>query len=151
MEVVKLLLDSAFLVTELEALSYFTHKVTLPFLHFVEVSSQKDLLKVFPELYKDLSSGKMNPLDAYVVHYPHNTVLKPTSDLCSKILYKMCLHAAQVFDCQTGREYRFGNFCLSNPPRATELHLLSNEAQQLFNWRSRIEKWVHGAWKSASL
>ena len=39
----------------------------------------------------------------------------------------MCLHAAQVFDCQTGREYGFGNFCLSNPPGATELHLLTNE------------------------
>ena len=70
-EVVKLLLDSEFLVTELEALTYFTHKVTLPFLHFVEVSSQKDLLKVFPKLYKDLSIGIMNTLDAYVVHYPH--------------------------------------------------------------------------------
>ena len=39
----------------------------------------------------------------------------------------MCLHAAQVFDRQTGREYGFGKFCLSNPPRATELNLLSNE------------------------
>ena len=125
--VVKLLLDSEFIVTELEALSYFTHKVTLPFLHFVEVSSQENLLQVFPELYKDLSSGKMNTLDAYVVHYPHNKVLKPTSDLCSKILNKMCLHAAQVFDRQTGREYGFGNFRLSNPSRATELHLLTNE------------------------
>ena len=107
--------------------SYFTHKVTLPFLHFVEVSSQENLLQVFPELYKDLSSGKMNTLDAYVVHYPHNKVLKPTSDLCLKILNKMCLHAAQVFDRQTGREYGFGNFRLSNPSRATELHLLTNE------------------------
>ena len=40
----------------------------------------------------------------------------------------MCFHAAQVvFDRQTGKEYGFGNFCLSNPPRATELHLLTNE------------------------
>ena len=69
----------------------------------------------------------MSTLDAYVIHCPQNKVLKPTSDLCSKILYKMCLNAAQVFDCQTGREYRFGNFRLSNPPRATELHLLTNE------------------------
>ena len=126
-EVVKLLLDSEFLMTELEALSYFTHKVTLPFLHFVEVSSQQDLLKVFPKLYEDLSNGIMNTLDAYVVHYPHIKVLNPTSEICCKILKKMCLHAAQVFDRQTGREYGFGKFCLSNPPRATELNLLSNE------------------------
>ena len=82
-------LDLEFIVTELEALSYFTHKVTLPFLHFVEVSSQEDLLKVFPELYEDLSNGKMNTLDAYVVHYPHNKVLKPTSNLSSKTLNKI--------------------------------------------------------------
>ena len=47
-EVVKLLLDSEILVTVLEAISYFT----LPFLLFVEVSSQKDLLKEFPKLVK---------------------------------------------------------------------------------------------------
>ena len=61
-----------------------------------------------------------NP-DAYVVHYPH---LEPISEICCKILEKMCLHAAQVFDCQTGREYGFGKFRLSNPSRATELNLL---------------------------
>ena len=87
-EVVKLLLDSEFLFTELEALSYFTHKVTLPFLHFVEVSTQQDLLKVFPKLYEDLSNGLMNTLDEYVVHYPHIKVLNPTSELCVKILNK---------------------------------------------------------------
>ena len=38
-EVVKLLFDSEFLVIEFEALSYFIHKVTLPILHFVEISS----------------------------------------------------------------------------------------------------------------
>ena len=62
-----------------------------------------------------------------MVYYPHNKVLKLTSDLCCKILKKMCLHAAQVFDCQKGREYGFGNFRLLNPPRATELHLLTDE------------------------
>ena len=114
-------------MTEPEALSYFTHKVTLPFLHFIEVSSQKDLLKVFPKLYEDLSNKIMNTSDAYVVHYPHNKVLKPTSELCNKILNKMCLNVAQVFDLQTGREYGFRNFFLSNPPHATELHLLTNK------------------------
>ena len=99
--------------------------MTLRFLHFVEISSQKDFLKVFPKLYENLINGTMNTLDAYVIHYPHNKVLKRTSELCNKILNKMCLNAAQVFDCQTGREYR--NFRLSNSPRATELHLLTKK------------------------
>ena len=69
----------------------------------------------------------MDTMDAYVVHYPHLKVFKPTSEICCNILKKKCLFAAQVFDRQTGREYEFGKFCLSNPPRATELNLLSNE------------------------
>ena len=68
-EVVKLLLDFEFLVTELEALSFFTHKVTVPFLHFVEVSTQHDLLQVFTKLYEDLINGLMNTFDDYVIHY----------------------------------------------------------------------------------
>ena len=39
----------------------------------------------------------------------------------------MCLHAAKVFDRKTGIKYGFGNVCLSNPPRANEPHLLTNE------------------------
>ena len=66
----------------------------------------------------------MNTLDAYVVHYLHNKVLKPTSKFCCKIFNKMSL---QVFGCKTGREYGLGNFCLSNSPWATELNLSTNE------------------------
>ena len=102
-EVVKPLVDSEFIVTELEAFSFFTHKVTLSFLHFVEVSTQQDLLQVFSKLYEDLSNGLMNTLDDYVIHYPHIKILTPTSELCCNILNKMCLHADQVFDRQTGR------------------------------------------------
>ena len=40
-EVVKLLLDTEFLMTELEALSYFTHKVTLPFLLLLRLTLNK--------------------------------------------------------------------------------------------------------------
>ena len=36
----------------------------------------------------------------------------------------MCLHAAQVFDRHTGREYGFGKCRLSNPPHTTELNLM---------------------------
>ena len=69
----------------------------------------------------------MNTLDDYVVLYPHINELKPTSELCCKIHNKMCLHANQVIDRQTGREYRFGKFCLSNSSHATQLNLLTND------------------------
>ena len=49
----------------------------------------------------------MDTMDAYVVHYPHLKVFKPTSEICCNILKKKCLFAAQVFDRQTGREYEF--------------------------------------------
>ena len=39
-EIVRLLLDSNFLISELEVLPYFTHKVTLSFLHCVEISTR---------------------------------------------------------------------------------------------------------------
>ena len=60
----------------------------------------------------------------YIIHI---NVLKPTSELCCKILNKMCLHAAKVFDRQTSRKYGFGKFNLLNTPRAAELNLLTNE------------------------
>ena len=62
-EVVKLLLDSEFLATELETLSFITHTLKLPFLHFVEVSTQHNIHQVFPKLYDDLSNRLMNILD----------------------------------------------------------------------------------------
>ena len=105
----------------------FMCAVTVCFVQLIEGThelkdqlSKKNLLKVFPKLYEDLSNGIINTLDAYVIYYPHNKVLEPTSELCNKILNEMCLHAAQVFDCQTGREHGFGNFCLSNPPITRE-------------------------------
>ena len=93
-EVVKQLLDSEFLVNELEVLFNFTYKETLPFFYFFEVSFQQDLLKVFLTEYDDLSIWIMNTLETYVAHYPPIKVLKPTSELCCKVLKKMCLHVA---------------------------------------------------------
>ena len=126
-EIVRLLLDSEFLLTELEVLAYFTHKVTLPFLYFVEVNSQEELLKTFPLLYSDLLEGKLQTLNDYVIHYRHIPVAYPTSDLSKKILQKMCTDAAEVFDRQAGREYGFGQYRLGREPRATELNLLTTE------------------------
>ncbi|KAG1653601.1 hypothetical protein GQR58_025470 [Nymphon striatum] len=105
----------------LEVLAYFTHKVTLPFLYFVEVNSQQELLKTFPQLYTDLLAGKRETLKDYVIHYPHIPVVNPTSALSKKILQKMCTDAAEVFDRQAGREYGFRKYRLGKQPRATEL------------------------------
>ena len=35
-EIVRMFLDSEFLITELNVLAYFTHRITLPFLYFVD-------------------------------------------------------------------------------------------------------------------
>ncbi|KAG1663725.1 Equilibrative nucleoside transporter 3 [Nymphon striatum] len=112
---------------ELEVLAYFTHKVTLPFLYFVEVNSQQELLKTFPQLYTDLLAGKRETLKDYVIHYPHIPVVNPTSALSKKILQKMCTDAAEVFDRQADREYGFRKYRLGKQPRATELNLLTTE------------------------
>ena len=39
-------------------LAFFTHKVSLPLLNFVEISSQEELLEVFPKLHEDLQCGR---------------------------------------------------------------------------------------------
>ena len=50
-----------FLITELAVLACITHKITLPFLCFVEVSSQLQL-QMFPHLFNDLKEGRMDTL-----------------------------------------------------------------------------------------
>ena len=90
-EVVRLLLDSEFLITELKVLAYFTHKVTLPFLYFVEMNAQESLLDMLPCLYRDLKNGSMDTLQQYIVHYPHIEVSTPSSSLSNKILQQMIL------------------------------------------------------------
>ena len=52
-EIVRMFLDSEFLITELNVLAYFTHRITLPFLYFVEVNTQEDLLDMFPKLFSE--------------------------------------------------------------------------------------------------
>ena len=47
---VRMFLDSDFFLVELQVLSYFTYKVTLPLLNAVEVSTQEELCKFSPTL-----------------------------------------------------------------------------------------------------
>ena len=50
-EIVRMFLDSEFFITKLSVSAIFMHKVNLPLLTFVEISSQEELLRVFPKLY----------------------------------------------------------------------------------------------------
>ena len=68
----------------------------LPLLNFVEKSSQKELLRVFPRLYKDLQSGKMDTLDQYQVKYRHIVVNPPTSETETLLLESMCMNASKT-------------------------------------------------------
>ena len=56
-EMVRMLLDSE--------LSYFTYKVSLPLLNVVEIGTQDDLCKIFPQLFEDLSKGCMDTITLY--------------------------------------------------------------------------------------
>ena len=47
----QLYLEREFVVTEIEALAYFNHYVTFPFLHCVEQSTQPEFLVILPKLY----------------------------------------------------------------------------------------------------
>ena len=91
-EIVCMFLDSEFFITELSVLAFFTHKVSLPLLNFVEISSQEELLRVFPKLYEDLQKGKMDTLEQYLVTYCHIVVSPPTNESETLLLESMCLN-----------------------------------------------------------
>ena len=58
--IVRMLLHSEFRSTELQVLAYSTHVVNLPFLLFVEVNSQEELLKISPSLFNNLKCGTVD-------------------------------------------------------------------------------------------
>ena len=86
-------LSSELYTTELECLAYFNQYVTFLFL---KVSSQIQLLEVLPKLYSDLTDGKIDTLQNYVVsiHGMSSPVL--TNNLSTKILKMMCTSAASL-------------------------------------------------------
>ena len=107
-EIVCMFLDCELFITELFALAYFTCKVSLPLLNFLEISSQPDLLKLFPQLYVDLVDGKMDTLREFLVEYRHIQIANPTSDTESLLLEKTRTQAAKALLLQGGREHGFG-------------------------------------------
>ena len=80
-EIMRGLLDTEFLLSELHTLAYFTYKVTLPLLNVVETGTQDDLCKIFPQLHKDLQNGLLDTLSSYMVEYRHIIIEEPTSEV----------------------------------------------------------------------
>ena len=127
-EIVRMFLDSEFFSTELSVLAYFMHKVTLPFLYCIEISTQEELLTILPKLYADLVEKKMDTLDCFLVHYRHVKIHKPTTETEKHLLDLMCVEAAKVLLRQCGREYGFGDVEEDEVgERATKLNLLSSQ------------------------
>ena len=125
-EACRLYLECEFLLTELKVLSYFTFKVTLPFLNFVEKNNQEKLLIMLPKLHEDLKNFNLETLQEFIVKYRHVDVLELSSQLEEEIINQMCLKAADGIQLQCGREYGFAK--PEQSPRATVLiycHLLS--------------------------
>lgn len=125
-EMVRLFLDCELFISELSVLAYFTHCISLPLLNCVEVSSQDELLNIFPRFYHDLLCGNMDSMNEFLVIYPHVKITKPTSEVELLLLNEMCKDAADALDMQCGREYGFGKF-KDKEQRATKLYDLTTE------------------------
>ena len=118
----RLYTECEFFITKLQALIYFTHKITLPFLLIcVEVCDQLQLTHIILMLYEDLSAGEMDTLDNYNVIYKHLNIQEPDTVLGKEILNLMCTNAALGIKLQCGREYGFSD----HDVRAIELHKLN--------------------------
>ncbi|KAK6179055.1 hypothetical protein SNE40_011501 [Patella caerulea] len=115
-------LECEFIVIGLKVLSWFTYKVTLPFLNMVELCSQKDLLNILPKLYDDLSTNSLDTLCNYQVNYSFE-VSEPLSAIEKHILSLCSNKAAADLATQRGREYGFGPESDASS-RATALHKL---------------------------
>ena len=73
----RLYIECEFLITELQALTYFTYKITLPFLNCVEVYDQLQLTQIIPILNHDLSADKMDTSYNYTVTCKHVNIYEP--------------------------------------------------------------------------
>ena len=118
----RIYLSSELLITELECLAYFNHYVTFPFLNCTEVSSKIQLLETLSKFYSDLTDGKIDPLQNYVVSV--NGISSPvlTNNLSTKILKMMCISAVSAVKLQCASEYGFGD----DKAQAADLSLLSD-------------------------
>ena len=125
-EACQIYMGSELFYSELEALAYFNYTVTFPFLHFVEVSSQADLLEMIPKFYTDLLEKKTNTLQKFIVAIRQISITEPTSELGKHLVDLMCLEAAKGVMLQCGREYGFSDSS-NQELRATDLSTLSEK------------------------
>ena len=61
-------IENAFIAAGFNALANFTYKVTMPYLNFVEISSLEELIKVLPQLFKDLRAHNLKTMQEYTVN-----------------------------------------------------------------------------------
>ena len=124
----KLYLESEYIVAAMRALANFTHKVTMPYLNFVEKSDQNGLVNKLKELWLDLKEGKMDTMKEFHVEWTHVNMkaMQPTSRLDHHLLEQMCQLAASGVQLQCSGEY----WEEREKPRATQLHLLTSEERR---------------------
>lgn len=132
MRACRLYVENEFIAAGLKALANFTFNVTMPYLNFVEKSSQSDLVAMLPRLHQDLNEGKLDTMKDHMINWTHikiTTTANPLSELDSYILNQMCLKASKGVNLQCAREYWDDGD--NNTIRATQLHKLNE--QQLNN------------------
>ena len=125
----RLYLENDYILAALKALSYFTYKITMPYLNCVENCIQNDLTDILPRLYKDLANESLETLEDDKVEWTHVQADKhsPSSKLDKYLLLEMCKQAAEGVKMQCGRE----DFPEDNwEPRAAQLYKMSIEKRK---------------------
>ena len=126
-EACRLYISNDYIIAALRCLSFFTRKVTMPYLNFIEKGNQQDLVEMLPKLYMDLKQGKVDTLERYEVEWTHVQEHPPTGELEKYIIYQMCRLTAEGVKLQCGREY----WKDERQPKVTVLHELPKD--QLLN------------------
>ena len=125
----RLYLENDYILAALKALSYFTYKVTMPYLNCVKKCDENDLTDILPRLYRDLANGSLEALEDYKVEWTHVQADKhsPSSELDKYLLLEMCKQAAEGVKMQCGREYFPED---DREPRAAQLYKMSIEERK---------------------
>ena len=89
-EACKLYLSSELFITELEALAFFNHHVTFPFLNCIEQSTVSELVIILPQLRADLLKSKKSTLSEFTVAINKIPVPVFSSDLAKEIVDRNC-------------------------------------------------------------
>ena len=119
-----LYLENEFILTVFKMLSWFTYKVTMPYINCVNMSTQSELLEILPILVSDLYEGKLDTLDKFSVKWTHVNVIyhEPDTELENYMIKDFIVAVADGIKLQCSREYwDEEEIC---EPRATQLHKL---------------------------